>query len=199
MSTGLAVCAGYAGLFAALALKAGLEAVVVGGSGKGFGHSPLKPGEPVPPFKSNHAWNAVRIDNGQWKLIDACWGAGNVSGSNYDRHFKPSQFTKSNVDFGATHYPENQDYLFREDGRVISWEEYCMDDAGERVLVYGKTEGEFGISGRTFQPPMKHVKVHDPQDPVIRFQFAVGCVHWDHERHGKVRSLTCPSNPIFTI
>jgi hypothetical protein len=36
---------------------------------------------------------------------------------------------------------------------------------------------------------MKHVKVHDPQDPVIRVQFAVGCVHWDHEQHGKVRNL----------
>ncbi|KAF1969081.1 hypothetical protein BU23DRAFT_540096 [Bimuria novae-zelandiae CBS 107.79] len=187
ITSGLAVCEGYAGLFAALALKAGLEAIVVGGDGKGFGHSPLKPGDPVPPFKSSHAWNAVRIDNGQWKLIDACWGAGSLGcpGNVYNRHFKPAEFTKSNIDFGYTHYPENQDYLFREDGRVVTWEEYCMDDAGERLQIYGDPEGEHGVGRRTFQPPMKHIKVHDPHDPVIRFQFAVSCPHWDHERHGK--------------
>lgn len=78
ITSGLAVCEGYAGLFAALALKAGLEAIVVSGDGKGFGHSPLEPGDPVPAFNSNHAWNAVRIDNGEWKLIDPCWGAGHI-------------------------------------------------------------------------------------------------------------------------
>ena len=78
ITSGLAVCEGYAGLFAALALKAGLQAVVCSGDGKGFGHEPLKPGQPVPAFQSNHAWNAVCIDNGEWKLIDPCWGAGHL-------------------------------------------------------------------------------------------------------------------------
>lgn len=78
MTSGLAVCEGYAGLFAALALKAGLEAMVISGDSKGFGHAPLEPGQPVPPFDSNHAWNAVKIDNGEWKLIDSCWGAGHI-------------------------------------------------------------------------------------------------------------------------
>ena len=35
LDTGLAVCEGYAGLFTALATKAGLESIVVGGHGKG--------------------------------------------------------------------------------------------------------------------------------------------------------------------
>lgn len=78
ITSGLAVCEGYAGLFAALALKAGLQAVVCSGDGKGFGHVPLEPGQPVPAFQSNHAWNAVCIDNGEWKLIDPCWGAGHL-------------------------------------------------------------------------------------------------------------------------
>ena len=76
IASGLAVCEGYAGLFAALALKAGLEAMVCSGASKGYGHSPLEPGQAVPPYKSTHAWNAVKIDNGEWKLIDSCWGAG---------------------------------------------------------------------------------------------------------------------------
>lgn len=78
ISSGLAVCEGYAGLFAALALKAGLQAMVCSGASKGFGHTPLEPGQPVPAFKSTHAWNAVCIDNGEWKLVDPCWGAGHV-------------------------------------------------------------------------------------------------------------------------
>jgi hypothetical protein len=93
IKTGLAVCQGFADLFCALVLKAGLECIVISGDGKGFGHKALKPGEPIPPFSSNHAWNAVRIDNGEWKLVDPCWGAGNVKGSNqpYNRSFNPSQ------------------------------------------------------------------------------------------------------------
>jgi hypothetical protein len=91
--TGLAVCQGFADLFCALALKAGLECMVISGDGKGFGHKALKPGEPIPPFSSNHAWNVVRIDNNEWKLVDPCWGAGNVGGMNqpYNKSFSPSQ------------------------------------------------------------------------------------------------------------
>lgn len=50
--------------------------MVCSGASKGYGHSPLEPGQAVPPYKSTHAWNAVKIDNGEWKLIDSCWGAG---------------------------------------------------------------------------------------------------------------------------
>lgn len=74
--TGLAVCEGYAALFTNLATYAGLESIVISGHGKGFGYEPLPAGAPLPPFKAGHAWNAVKIDNGEWKLIDACWGAG---------------------------------------------------------------------------------------------------------------------------
>jgi hypothetical protein len=58
MASGLAVCEGYAGLFAALGVKAGLEVIVVSGGSKGYGHTQVQPGEAIPPFKSTHAWNA---------------------------------------------------------------------------------------------------------------------------------------------
>lgn len=194
ITTGLAVCEGYAGLFAALALKAGLEAVVVSGHGKGFGHSALKPGDPLPAFSCGHAWNAVRIDNGEWKLIDACWGAGSLGcGNTYSRHFTPSQFTMDNNDFGYSHYPADQSHLFRTDGRIMTWEEYVMDDMGGRVQIYGDPD-DHGLGVRTFQPAMRHLKVHDPHDaPVVRFQFATVCPHWNHERNGKGKPY------IFTL
>jgi len=185
LSTGLAVCEGYAGLFAALATKAGLESMVVGGHGKGFGHSPLPPGAPVPPQTSNHAWNAVKIDNSEWKLIDPCWGAGNVSGKGqpYSKSFTPSHFTKDNNDFGLTHFPNNKDHFFRTDGRyTIPWEEYILgDQGGEPVRVFGNCAPQEGLSETKFLP--KHLKLpispSAHSSPTVRFQFEKVCPHWD--------------------
>ena len=107
LTSGLAVCEGYAGLFAALAMKVGLEAYVVSGHGKGFGYSALNPGDPLPPYSAGHAWSVVKIDGGQWKLVDCCWGAGVVQGKGqpYKKRFAPERFTQSNEDFGLDHFP----------------------------------------------------------------------------------------------
>ncbi|KAH7380231.1 hypothetical protein DE146DRAFT_749158 [Phaeosphaeria sp. MPI-PUGE-AT-0046c] len=190
ITSGLAVCEGYAGLFAALALKAGLQALVVSGDGKGYGHTPLEPGQPVPAFDSNHAWNAVCIDNGEWKLIDPCWGAGHLGcqmkNEGYVRKFNPSEFTKSNIDFGTKHFPSDNAHQFRTDGRVISYEEFKRDDMGGRVQVMSDCSLEHGVAERSIYPSDLRLKVRDPSaPPVIRFQFSTLCAHWDHERHGK--------------
>lgn len=189
ITTGLAVCEGYAGLFTALALKSGLESVVVSGHGKGYGHTALKHGDPIPPFSEGHAWNAVRIDNGEWKLIDCCWGAGDVSGHGqpYNRNFKSQYFTMDNNEFGLKHFPSNNRYFFRTDGRAsISWEEYIMGDAGEKLQVYSAATPEHGLGETTFQPAIKHLKVNDAHNgPVVRFSFASVCPHWDNAKHGK--------------
>ena len=184
-----AVCEGYAGLFAALALKAGLECIVCSGASKGFGHVPIGPNDPVPPFKSTHAWNACRIDNGQWKLIDPCWGAGHLGcqlkNEGYIRSFNPQEFGSSNIDLGMRHYPGDSSQQFREDGRILSYEDFMRDDAGGRVMVYKDVQQE-GLGSRTFQPAQLNIKVYDPAGPsVVRFQFAAVCEHWDNARHGK--------------
>ena len=58
LATGLAVCEGYAGLFAALATHADLEVIVVGGHGKGTGYADPAPGSALPPYNpSGPAWN----------------------------------------------------------------------------------------------------------------------------------------------
>jgi hypothetical protein len=190
MASGLAVCEGYAGLFAALALKAGLEAMVCSGACKGYGHSPLEPGQAVPPYKSTHAWNAVKIDNGEWKLVDPCWGAGHLGcrnrGEGYIRSFNPREFTMDNNEFGLKHFPGEASHQFRTDGRIISYEEFMRDDQGGRVQVYGDAFKEHGLGERTFEPSQAQIKVNDPYAPaVVRFQFSYICPHWDNARHGK--------------
>jgi len=194
VQSGLAVCEGYAGLFTALASKVGLESVVVGGHGKGYGYAPTSPGDPLPPFNAGHAWNAVRIDNGEWKLIDCCWGAGHVQGKGqpYNRSFTPYHFTKDNNEFGESHFPSDPKFFFRTDGRPsISWEEYLLgSNGGLGPQIYGGYTWQEGISERSFQPLARKIDLAQHRSlgtPSIRFQFNKVCEHWDNERMGKGR------------
>lgn len=190
LSTGLAVCEGYAGLFTALAIKAGLESIVITGHGMGFGLAPVPAGLPLPPESSNHAWNVVKIDNGEWKLIDACWGAGHIGGKGkpYTKHFNPSFFTMDNNEFGLRHFPTDKNQFFRIDGRPrISWAEYIVGDSGgERAQVYTAATTEHFLKETSFLPRYKQISVDPRQHPssTIRFQFEKVCEHFDLERNG---------------
>ena len=189
LMSGLAVCEGYAGLFTAIATTAGLESIVIGGHGKGFGFSALPPGAPIPAEYSTHAWNAVKIDNGEWKLIDCCWGAGNVSGKGqpYNKHFSPRHFSMTNDDFGLRHFPTNKSHFFRSDGRRPSWEEYIVGDTGGALLqVYSGVAEKEGISETGFLPKYLKLPVRPSAHagPTVRFQFSRICEHWDPGRNG---------------
>ena len=184
---GLAVCGGYAEAYNAIARSAGLECQVVTGHGKGYGHTPLKKGERPPPADpSGHAWNAVRIDGGNWKLIDACWGAGHLceaSGGLFKQQFHPEQFTMTNDQFAESHFPSDSKQQFRDDGRIQGWDEYFIGPVeGEPPMVYGNAEEE-GISKRSVEPREKDISVYSGQ--VIRFQFSKVCEHWTSEKDGK--------------
>ena len=188
LESGLAVCEGYAGLFAALAMKVGLEAYVISGNGKGFGYSALQPGDPIPPYSAGHAWNVVKIDGGAWKLIDCCWGAGVVNGKNqpYQKQFAPKRFTQSNEEFGLDHFPGDTSKQFRSDGRTISWEEYITGNKNGCGAHFfsGFVAGE-GLSGPSFRPTEGKIQVNQLPGPTVRFSFQKVCPHWDPIRCGK--------------
>ncbi|KAF7535694.1 hypothetical protein G7054_g5149 [Neopestalotiopsis clavispora] len=180
---GKAVCQGYAEVYMAIAQRAGLECIMVTGHGKGYGYSPLRKGQPPPRRDpTGHAWNAVRIDNGEWKLIDACWGAGALMNNAYTQGFNASMFYLSNDLFGLKHFPSDNRHFFRNDGRVPTWEEYMIGPVdGEKAQVFGIT-GREGISEFTFAPALKHISVNSNE--VIRFQFSKICEHWVGEKNG---------------
>lgn len=181
---GMGVCEGYAGVFAAIAVRAGLECLVVGGHGKGYGYVATGPGQRIPPANpTGHAWNAVRIDDGEWKLCDPCWGSGALGGDNkYHRAFTATQFTGTNEDFGLKHFPTNKAHFFRADRRVPTWEEYILGPhRGVETLKIYNTENH-GIDKATILPPLKNIELNDGDS--TRFQFARLCQHWDFERHG---------------
>lgn len=135
LSSGLAVCDGYAGLFVYLAERAGLTVYKVSGHGKGFGYRELLPGEPVPQMSHNHAWNCVLMD-GEWRLIDATWGAGAVNGSTYDQRFDPSWFSSTPAEFGRRHFPSDPTFqlISDEEGGPITWEDYILRPPGPIIF-----------------------------------------------------------------
>ena len=200
LNTGLAVCQGYAELFANLALHAGLEAILVSGHGKGFGYAPLAQNSPLPPYDGNHAWNAVRIDNGEWKLIDPCWGAGHVQGAGqpYMQMFHPEQFNMTNEEFGTKHFPENKAHFFLPGGRRLSWEEYIVlnpaawpDNLQETATVFTNAKVDYGIGEKTITPRGRKINVRSNES--IRFSFRLLCPHWTLAMTGKGRP------PVFML
>ncbi|KIV93941.1 hypothetical protein PV10_05113 [Exophiala mesophila] len=185
--SGLAVCEGYAALFCNLATYAGLESVVIGGHGKGYGYTALAPGSPLPPYNAGHAWNAVRIDDGEWKLIDACWGAGHVQGAGrpYVKHFTPEYFSMTNEEFAIKHFPENKDYFFLPGGRRLTWQEYIVIDPArwpdmvEPPTVFTNAKEDYSIREKSVLPRARQINVG--QSGMVHFQFSLLCPHWTLE------------------
>lgn len=95
------VCDGYATLFQTLADEAGLEAVSITGYAKAYGHANKAVFD-----KRNHAWNAVRID-GQWRLVDATWGAGAVRNGKYVKALSEIYFLADPDRLAFSHFPED--------------------------------------------------------------------------------------------
>jgi Transglutaminase-like superfamily len=185
LSSGLAVCEGYAALFTNLATHAGLESIVISGHGKGFGHAAPASGSPIPPFTAGHAWNAVKIDNNHWKLIDACWGAGHVQGKGlpYIQSFNPSMFTMSNEEFGLKHFPENKEHFFLPGARRMAWEDYIQPHEVEPPTIFTNARADYGIGEQTVVPRGR--KLQPSQGGTVRFQFGLLCPHWMMDKHTK--------------
>lgn len=173
-------------MFTTLALAAGLEAVLISGHGMGFAKDPIQPHEPTPPEDvSGHAWNVVKIDGGEWKLIDVCWGAGSVSNNpvSYKKHLTTEHFTMSNNEFGKKHFPKDPAHQFRTDGRVMSWDEYIRggyEPKFEKLVVYSGCFETHGLDRDSFVPAAKYIKVRGAApNQRIQFQFKKFCEHWD--------------------
>jgi hypothetical protein len=96
----VAVCDGYAKLFKTLCDYAGVESEVILGYGKCYLQKDEK-------FRTNHTWNAVRIDS-VWHLLDVTWASGFVTyGNQFVPHMDESYFLTSPQQFILDHYPED--------------------------------------------------------------------------------------------
>ncbi|KAK4121749.1 hypothetical protein N657DRAFT_647952 [Parathielavia appendiculata] len=187
--SGKAVCEGYARVYEAIATRAGLECVVVTGHGKGFGFAVVKAGGAIPARNpTGHAWNAVRIDGGEWKLVDACWGAGHLGGDRqYHAAFAPECFTMSNERFGWRHFPAEERHWYRRDGGGLAWDEYMLGPARDEPAEWMGDASREGLDESTFAPAQKRLRVHG--GGTVRFQVAKVCEHWMPERNGRGKQM----------
>lgn len=200
LRSGLAVCAGYAGLYAALAIAAGLQCVVINGHGKGYGFT-FTPGvTTLPEYETNHAWNAIFLPDwrgGAWKLLDPCWGAGHLGGDNrYHAQFSPLEFCWSNVEFGRKHFPDESGMQWREDGRRVGWEEYLLGQPpyGEPVQTWGGHEKQF-VDIYSLSPPLKTLDVSGTETRTVRFQIFKLCPHYKFPKPPYLLGLQIPERP----
>ncbi len=103
LSSGKALCDGYANLFKQLAERAGLESLMISGTTKGYAYHTRGELGLV-----DHAWNAVKIE-GQWQLLDATWGAGYLDGrkKRFIQEFEPHYFLPAPSAFIFDHFPDD--------------------------------------------------------------------------------------------
>lgn len=185
--SGLAVCMGYSNVYLSIAQCAGLECLEVTGHGKGYGFQDLKLGDPTPPENpTSHAWNAVRIDGGEWKLLDACWGAGHLCNRRFTKQFAPGMFTMTNERFGLRHYPKNPSHQFVLSHATMSWHDYMWGPPGHRGVEkasWFSTADEEGLDANNFEPYGRFISV-SRGEPVVRFQLGKLCPSWRSEVHG---------------
>jgi hypothetical protein len=143
-----AVCAGYATLFAEVAEKFKVAAVVISGGVKGFGY--VRGRE-----LGAHAWNAVKL-NGQWFLLDSTWGAGSIMDGKFVREFNPHFFLTPPELLAYTHLPADDKWQLLE--QPISREEFIS-----RVDL-SSAFFNLGLSPQVVDPPTGVVYLERDQD-----------------------------------
>jgi transglutaminase/protease-like cytokinesis protein 3 len=94
-----AVCNGYTRLFKTLCDYAGLQSEII----TGYARTNMGSGK----FRSNHTWNAVRIDS-VWHLLDVTWASGYITFANeFVKHYDGFYFLTPPDQFIRNHYPED--------------------------------------------------------------------------------------------
>lgn len=164
-------------MFHSVAVAAGLQCQIVSGHGKGFGFV----GGGIVPFDSNHAWNAVALEDG-WKLIDPCWGAGAVENGVYTPKLDPKQFTMSNEDFGRRHFPGDGSFFV---DSPPSWEEYITSWNAEDLPEMFLDPLDQGINPVTLEPASR--QLHGTG--AVRFLASKVCPHWNDHHSARLMLL----------
>lgn len=103
---GSAVCEGYSRLFKLLCDHAGIRAEII----TGYGRSSLGRVAAVK-FRSNHYWNAVKIDSA-WYLLDITWASGylNYYGDEFIKNFNDYYFMTPPNQFIQEHLPDDMNW-----------------------------------------------------------------------------------------
>ncbi|XP_028294577.1 uncharacterized protein ky [Gouania willdenowi] len=140
IAAGRGVCCSYSNLCSEMCREVGIECQEVPGYSKGIGY---RQGQSLKNVKSDHLWNAALLE-GQWFLLDSCWGAGRVDMENesFVKRFDDFYFLTDPEEFIYTHFPDEEKWQLL--NTPISIEEFQ-----QRVF---KTSAFFTMGLRLIQP-----------------------------------------------
>jgi transglutaminase/protease-like cytokinesis protein 3 len=97
-----ALCYGYSRLFKCLCDYAGIPCEIINGYARGdmnkIGNN----------FRTNHSWNAVKLDS-NWYLVDVTWASGyfTYSSNEFIKHFDDQYFLAPPEQFALDHFPDD--------------------------------------------------------------------------------------------
>ncbi|MEM9337677.1 MAG: transglutaminase domain-containing protein [Bacteroidota bacterium] len=124
IKSGKAICSGYSKLLCEFAFYLDIECAEINGIGQNY----LDP--KMDSIEMNHAWNAVLVDS-NWKLIDATWGAGGVSGrsNEYVKNLDMRYFFADPEFLLIDHLPQDSTWQMRDN--PISYSEFWNEHWSE--------------------------------------------------------------------
>ncbi|XP_043089119.1 kyphoscoliosis peptidase-like [Puntigrus tetrazona] len=187
ISTGRAVCAGYSNVCSQMCREAGIECREVLGYSKGLGY---EYGHSFRNAKSDHSWNAVCLD-GQWYLLDACWGAGTVDIDKraFTKKYNEFYFLTDPEIFITEHYPEEEKWQLLES--LITIEEF------EKMVNKGSNFYKLNL---TLIHPKQYLIVTENGEATVSMTFPQ-LVHFSYDifqLSGKNRQKVSNSMGFFT-
>ena len=115
-TNGKAVCATYSLIFKRMCEALGLETIKIIGYAKGTSYVPGKL-----PTKTNHAWNAVKIDS-EYYLVDSTWGTGACNGDKFIKTLKEFYFCTKPEVFANSHLPVDNKWQLT--SKIITLKEF---------------------------------------------------------------------------
>lgn len=107
LSNRKALCEGYAQTLAKICSLLQIENEVIKGYVRNSSNDIVNP-----KTSSNHAWNAVKLNN-NWIYIDATWAAGMVNNGSWQQLFNSYYYNIPKEQYFKTHYPENKLWQLR--------------------------------------------------------------------------------------
>ncbi|XP_015253406.1 PREDICTED: kyphoscoliosis peptidase [Cyprinodon variegatus] len=154
IAAGRGVCCSYSNLCTEMCREVGIECQEVTGHSKGIGY---RQGHSLKHVKSDHLWNAVLL-GGEWFLLDACWGAGQVDmqHESFVKSFDDFYFLTDPEEFIDSHFPDEEKWQLLD--KPIPIEEF-----EQRVF---KTSAFFKMGLRLISPLHYYIVTDDGEATV---------------------------------
>lgn len=156
----MGVCEEYAQSFKKIADLLGIEAEVI----KGYVRNSAQEIGRVP-RSTNHAWNAVKVNN-KWMILDATWAAGYMYNGKWVKDFNEYFYDVDKQKIKRTHYPDSRKWkLLLDHGSLKDFYNQPIYSHGllkNNIEVVSPTEGNVIISrSKNVQLTFKNLSATD--------------------------------------